>query len=233
MSASSITDKIGVSGPNDAKAADLATDIKDYQSRENRITTDYGVKQSNTDDWLKASTGDHIGPMLLEDHMAREKIHRFDHERIPERVVHARGAGAFGTFKLHKSLERYTCAKVLTDTSRRTPVFQRCSTVLGSRGSADTVRDVRGFAIKFYTEEGKQAPGRECSFIVHGAWASHSLQATAKYLQRLPIIPYSALIDTVLYQRPFQTNSMADLIAWQATGISLATTSPCFSSKTH
>ena len=92
--------------------------------------------------------------MLLEDHASREKIHRFDHERIPERVVHARGAGAFGTFKLHKSLSEYTTAGVLSDTSRRTPLFTRFSTVLGSRGSADTVRDVRGFAVKFYTEEG-------------------------------------------------------------------------------
>ena len=78
----------------------------------------------------------------------------FDHERIPERVVHARGTGAFGTFKLHESLEDLTYAPVLTDTSRTTPIFVRFSTVLGSRGSADTVRDVRGFALKFYTEEG-------------------------------------------------------------------------------
>jgi catalase len=91
---------------------------------------------------------------LLEDHFAREKIQRFDHERIPERVVHARGSAAFGVFTLHKSLEEYTTAGVLTDTSRRTPTFVRFSTVLGSRGSADTVRDVRGFATKFYTEEG-------------------------------------------------------------------------------
>jgi catalase len=92
--------------------------------------------------------------MLLNDQIAREKIHRFDHERIPERVVHARGAGAFGTFRLFESAEDVTYAKVLTDTSRITPVFIRFSTVQGSRGSADTVRDVRGFAIKFYTEEG-------------------------------------------------------------------------------
>lgn len=79
---------------------------------------------------------------------------RFDHERIPERVVHARGTGAFGTFKLHESLADVTTAGVLTDTSRTTPLFSRFSTVLGSRGSADTVRDVRGFAVKFYTDEG-------------------------------------------------------------------------------
>ena len=104
------------------------------------------------DAWLRVGNEDHSGPLLLEDHAAREKIHRFDHERIPERVVHARGAGAFGTFKMHKSLEAYTTAGVLTDTSRSTPLFQRFSTVLGSRGSADTVRDVRGFALKLYTD---------------------------------------------------------------------------------
>jgi catalase len=79
---------------------------------------------------------------------------KFDHERIPERVVHARGTGAFGSFKLYESAEDVTTAGVLTDTSRTTPVFVRFSTVLGSRGSPDTVRDVRGFAVKFYTEEG-------------------------------------------------------------------------------
>ena len=82
------------------------------------------------------------------------QIHKFDHERIPERIVHARGAAAFGTFKLYESAADVTKAKVLTDTSRTTPVFLRFSTVLGSRGSGDTVRDVRGFAVKFYTEEG-------------------------------------------------------------------------------
>src|SRR3979411_1140205 len=82
------------------------------------------------------------------------QIMKFDHERIPERVVHARGAGAFGTFKVYESASDVTHAGVLTDTSRTTPVFLRFSTVLGSRGSADTVRDVRGFAVKFYTEDG-------------------------------------------------------------------------------
>ncbi|KAF4123211.1 catalase [Geosmithia morbida] len=118
------------------------------------LTSDFGTKQSNNDDWLRVNSEDQIGPALLEDPFAREKIHRFDHERIPERVVHARGAGAFGTFRLHKSAEEFSNAGVLTDTSRETPVFLRFSTVLGSKGSADTVRDVRGFALKFYTEEG-------------------------------------------------------------------------------
>ncbi len=85
----------------------------------------------------------------------REKIHHFDHERIPERVVHARGAAAHGVFQVYDaSLAPYTMARVLTDPSLRTPVCTRFSTVAGSRGSADTARDVRGFATKFYTHEG-------------------------------------------------------------------------------
>jgi len=92
---------------------------------------------------------------LLEDQIAREKIHRFDHERIPERVVHARGTGAHGYFKVYDDrASKYTHAPVLTDPSRTTPIFIRFSTVQGSRGSADTVRDVRGFAMKFFTQEG-------------------------------------------------------------------------------
>lgn len=161
-----------VDGGASAKLTDLQRDSKNVFDSSNRITTDFGVRQNTTgmsgasvtgpasqtdnrlDDWLKVHSEDHTGPMLLEDHAAREKINRFDHERIPERVVHARGSGAFGTFKLHTSLEQYTTAKVLTDTSRATPTFVRFSTVLGSRGSADTVRDVRGFSIKHYTPEG-------------------------------------------------------------------------------
>merc|ERR1712230_6912 len=116
------------------------------------LTSDFGVKQNSHDNWLHASTGDRQGPALLEDNHGREKIMKFDHERIPERVVHARGAGAFGNFKLYESAEDVTSAGILTDKSRNTPVFVRFSTVLGSRGSADSVRDVRGFAVKFYTE---------------------------------------------------------------------------------
>jgi len=104
---------------------------------------------------LKAQNGTTTGPSLLEDQIAREKIHRFDHERIPERVVHARGTGAHGYFKVYDDrASKYTYAPVLTDASRTTPVFVRFSTVQGSRGSADTVRDVRGFAVKLYTDEG-------------------------------------------------------------------------------
>lgn len=122
---------------------------------ESGLTTDHGVKVSNTDTWSKVSDGQHNGPSLLEDQIGREKIHRFDHERIPERVVHARGSGAHGTFRVFDDrASKYTYAPVLTDASRNTPIFIRFSTVQGSRGSADTVRDVRGFAMKFYTPEG-------------------------------------------------------------------------------
>ncbi|MFP2912093.1 catalase [Pyxidicoccus sp. 3LFB2] len=115
------------------------------------LTTDQGIPISETDNSLKAGVR---GPTLLEDFHFREKMMRFDHERIPERVVHARGSGAHGYFQVYKSLEKYTQARFLTDPSLRTPVFVRFSTVGGSRGSADTVRDVRGFATKFYTPEG-------------------------------------------------------------------------------
>jgi catalase len=145
--------KQAFSGDAGAKIAQLSAHTVE-PSKNTRITSDFGTKQTNTDDWLKVVKDDHTGPFLLEDPFGREKIHRFDHERIPERVVHARGAGAFGKFKLFESAEDVTSAGVLTDTGRETPVFVRFSTVLGSRGSADTVRDVRGFAVKFYTQEG-------------------------------------------------------------------------------
>jgi catalase len=140
-------------GDASAKAAQLETNMVEPTS-DSRITSDFGAKQNNTDHWLSVERDDQHGPSLLEDHFGREKIHRFDHERIPERVVHARGAGAFGKFTLFESAADVSSAGVLTDTSRETPVFVRFSTVLGSRGSADTVRDVRGFAVKFYTQEG-------------------------------------------------------------------------------
>src|SRR5512133_2659375 len=115
------------------------------------LTTNQGVRVSNTDISLKAGER---GPTLLEDFHFREKITHFDHERIPERVVHARGSGAHGYFQVYESMAEYTSASFLQDPARKTPVFVRFSTVLGSRGSADTVRDTRGFATKFYTDEG-------------------------------------------------------------------------------
>jgi catalase len=116
-----------------------------------RLTTDQGIPVENTDNSLHAGTR---GPSLIEDFHLREKVMRFDHERIPERVVHARGSGAYGYFQAYESLSRYTTADFLGDPTLRTPVFVRFSTVQGPRGSADTVRDVRGFATKFYTRQG-------------------------------------------------------------------------------
>ncbi|SIR40588.1 catalase [Pontibacter lucknowensis] len=116
------------------------------------MTTDQGVRINHTDDSLKAGQR---GPTLMEDFHFREKMTHFDHESIPERVVHARGSGVHGYFQPYDdSLKKYTKARFLTEPGTRTPVFVRFSTVVGSRGSADTVRDVRGFATKFYTAEG-------------------------------------------------------------------------------
>ena len=115
------------------------------------LTTNFGVQIDDTDNSLKAGER---GPTLMEDFHFREKMTHFDHERIPERVVHARGSGAHGYFQVYESMAEYTKAKFLQDPSVKTPVFVRFSTVVGFRGSADTVRDVRGFATKFYTEEG-------------------------------------------------------------------------------
>ncbi|RCH78821.1 hypothetical protein CU098_005757, partial [Rhizopus stolonifer] len=113
-------------------------------------TTQFGQKINNSDS-LKAGLD---GPTLLEDFMLREKIMHFDHERIPERVVHARGVGVHGYFESYGDYSNITAASFLDKQGKQTPVFVRFSTVLGSRGSPDTVRDVRGFAVRFYTDEG-------------------------------------------------------------------------------
>ncbi|OMC16512.1 catalase HPII [Mycolicibacter heraklionensis] len=134
----------------DSKQRQLDDHRVDRQS--GYLTTQQGVRVDHTDDAL---TVGERGPTLLEDFHAREKLTHFDHERIPERVVHARGSGAYGYFEPYDdSLAQYTAARFLTTPGTKTPVFVRFSTVAGSRGSADTVRDVRGFATKFYTEQG-------------------------------------------------------------------------------
>jgi catalase len=115
------------------------------------LTTNQGAPISDNQNSLKANPR---GPTLLEDFILREKIMSFDHERIPERVVHARGTGVHGFFELTASLKQYTTAKILTEVGEKTPVFTRLSTVAGGAGSIDTPRDVRGFAVKFYTKEG-------------------------------------------------------------------------------
>jgi catalase len=115
------------------------------------LTTNQGVPVADNQNSLKAGLR---GPSLLEDFILREKITHFDHERIPERIVHARGSGAHGYFECYKPLGKLTRASIFAEAGKRTPVFVRFSTVAGERGSTDTARDVRGFAVKFYTDEG-------------------------------------------------------------------------------
>ncbi|MEO6079135.1 MAG: catalase [Steroidobacteraceae bacterium] len=115
------------------------------------LTTNQGVPVGDNQSSLKAGLR---GPALLEDFILREKITHFDHERIPERIVHARGSGAHGFFECRQPLGDITAASLFAKKGKRTPVFARFSTVVGERGSADTARDVRGFAVKFYTDEG-------------------------------------------------------------------------------
>ena len=118
---------------------------------ETRLTTNHGVPVSDNQNSLKAGPR---GPSLLEDFVLREKIQHFDHERIPERIVHARGSAAHGFFELTESLADFTTAKILTEVGKKTELFTRFSTVAGGAGSVDTPRDVRGFAVKMYTVEG-------------------------------------------------------------------------------
>ena len=120
-------------------------------STDRALTTNQGVLVADNQNSLKAGLR---GPSLLEDFILREKITHFDHERIPERVVHARGSGAHGYFECTAPLTKLTRASLLAEAGKRTPVFVRFSTVAGERGSTDTARDVRGFAVKFYTDEG-------------------------------------------------------------------------------
>ena len=115
------------------------------------LTTNQGVPVADNQNSLKAGLR---GPTLLEDFILREKITHFDHERIPERVVHARGSAAHGYFECYEPLADLTRASIFAEAGKRTPVFVRFSTVAGERGSTDTARDVRGFAVKFYTDEG-------------------------------------------------------------------------------
>ena len=114
------------------------------------LTTNQGVPVGDNQSSLKAGLR---GPTLLEDFILREKITHFDHERIPERIVHARGSAAHGFFECFKSMKKLTRASIF-EAGKQTPVFVRFSTVAGERGSTDTARDVRGFAVKFYTDEG-------------------------------------------------------------------------------
>lgn len=122
-----------------------------YYEENQILTTETGTPLYNNQDSLKLGER---GPTVMDDFHFRQKMRHFDHEEIPERVVHARGSGAFGTFTCTKSMQDFTMAHFLNEVGKQTPVFVRFSQVVGSKGSPDTVRDVRGFATKFYTQEG-------------------------------------------------------------------------------
>lgn len=142
-------DKHLATQPENDKTEKLAAHTADASGAEMRTNT--GLKINDDQNSLKAGER---GATLLEDFILREKITHFDHERIPERVVHARGSGAHGVFQVYESLDAVTKAKFLLDPAVETPVFVRFSTVAGSKGSTDLARDVRGFAVRFYTQEG-------------------------------------------------------------------------------
>ncbi|HKJ96961.1 MAG TPA: catalase [Thermoplasmataceae archaeon] len=125
--------------------------MSDDRKSDDQLTSQHGIPVGDNQNSVTAGSD---GPTLLEDVYLIEKLAHFDRERIPERVVHAKGAGAFGYFETTSDLSRYTRAKFLHGKGKKTPLFVRFSTVAGERGSADTVRDPRGFAVKMYTEEG-------------------------------------------------------------------------------
>src|SRR5689334_2746826 len=144
-----MADKSNGKIPVNKKTESLEQHTEDSQGQ--FLTTNQGVRVNDDQNTLKAGER---GPSLLEDFHFREKITHFDHERIPERVVHARGSAAHGVFRVYEPMTEYTRAAFLQDPGKETPVFVRFSTVAGSRGSTDLARDVRGFAVKFYTDEG-------------------------------------------------------------------------------
>ena len=147
-----VSDKVGTGiPPAGNNPANVALDRVRVDSGGQSLTTNMGISLSDNQNSLKAGLR---GPTLLEDFVLREKITHFDHERIPERIVHARGSGAHGYFESYAALENLTKASPFSAAGKRTPVFVRFSTVAGERGSPDLARDVRGFAVKFYTDAG-------------------------------------------------------------------------------
>src|SRR5687768_6738594 len=144
--------KVGSGGPNIGQNPTVGPlDRVRVDSTDRVLTTNQGVPIADNQNSLKAGLR---GPTLLEDFILREKITHFDHERIPERIVHARGSAAHGVFECFKPMKKLTRASIFAEAGKQTPVFVRFSTVAGERGSTDTARDVRGFAVKFYTDEG-------------------------------------------------------------------------------
>jgi len=152
LSESNRSDKVGAGKPRAGTNATIGTlDRVRSDAAGQVLTTNQGVAVGDNQSSLKAGLR---GPTLLEDFILREKITHFDHERIPERIVHARGSAAHGFFEAYRPLTEHTRAAPFQAAGKRTPVFVRFSTVAGERGSVDTARDVRGFAVKFYTDEG-------------------------------------------------------------------------------
>ena len=151
LSESRTDEKVGTQAPEGRNASIGSLDRVRVDSSGQALTTNQGVRIADNQNSLKAGPR---GPVLLEDFILREKITHFDHERIPERIVHARGSAAHGYFESYDALTDLTRAAPFREAGKRTPVFVRFSTVAGERGSKDTARDVRGFAVKFYTDEG-------------------------------------------------------------------------------
>jgi len=152
LTESSASAKAGAGKPKlGVNPGNLPLDRSRVDSTDRVLTTNLGVPVADNQHSLKAGLR---GPALLEDFILREKITHFDHERIPERIVHARGSAAHGYFECYKPMTNVTRASLFAEAGKRTPVFVRFSTVIGERGSTDTPRDVRGFAVKFYTDEG-------------------------------------------------------------------------------
>ncbi|HVR48570.1 MAG TPA: catalase [Pseudorhodoferax sp.] len=145
------TAKTGSVAPAGVNATIEPLDRVRVDAQDQPLTTNQGVRIADNQNSLKYGVR---GPALLEDFILREKLTHFDHERIPERIVHARGSGAHGYFECYAPLAQYTKAAPFQEAGKTTPVFVRFSTVAGERGSKDTARDVRGFAVKFYTDEG-------------------------------------------------------------------------------
>ena len=151
LSETNRSNKVGSAARPGENPTNDSLDRVRVDSGDRALTTNQGVAVGTNQSSLKAGLR---GPALLEDFILREKITHFDHERIPERVVHARGSGAHGYFECYAPLSKYTRASIFAEAGKTTPVFVRFSTVAGERGSTDTARDVRGFAVKFYTDEG-------------------------------------------------------------------------------
>ncbi|MDI9240712.1 catalase [Lysobacter sp. LF1] len=151
LSESQVSAKAGARAASGASPTTEPLDRVRVDAGGERLTTNQGVPVAQNQDSLKAGLR---GPALLKDFILREKLTHFDHERIPERIVHARGSGAHGYFECYRSLRKITRAAPFQQDGKITPVFVRFSTVQGARGSKDTARDVRGFAVKFYTDEG-------------------------------------------------------------------------------